>query len=457
MRYANIEIGTKEVSVWVSELKDRRLNLSCTAKSRLNEVYAQRLFSLDLSAILAAALEGLRNSGGVDYISVTCAQSAVVVLDENDDVLFCLASRDPGIDAVDKSAVDDRKLFDAAGLVPDSRSSLYHLMALSKDEPHLFSRAACYMFVSDWLKAKLTGCKASDRSLAAVNGLVCYHSGEWNDELFESAGIRNLFPAFAKTGAVFGALSAEAARQTGFDAQVICADADPVTEAVCAMKPHLFITSWQGGKIGLVSHSPIINDEMYGSRAQNVKTCCGDNILLLPFDGYSLIERVKRQSPEGTTFDTIEDIARDNKVFEYIDIRDERLKSGDIIEAVNTLLEEQNKEKTEREVAIGLLYNSVARYTAGSVRLLDEINEAFCPEIYIFGQASKDYYLNSLITMHTDKSVISSPCFFSSAFAFINMMKAFKEIEQGDEADLIRNTAGLSTFSRKEEQPEQAQ
>ena len=56
---------------------------------------------------------------------------------------------------------------------------------------------------------------------------------------------------------------------------------------------------------------------------------------------------------DGTTFDTIEDAARENKVFEYIDIRDERLMHGSVVDAVNAILDEQDKENVDRDVAIG--------------------------------------------------------------------------------------------------------
>ena len=191
-------------------------------------------------------------------------------------------------------------------------------------------------------------------------------------------------------------------------------------------------------------------DEVFEARGKNLTLEDGRNVLLLPFDGYEIIGRLKKQSIDGTTFDTIENAARDNKVFEYIDIRDERLMHGSVVDAVNAVLDEQDKEGVDRDVAIGLLYNSIARYTAGSMRLLDEINEAWCPEVYILGQASKDQYLNSLIAMHGSRTVFASAGFDSSTFAFLYQMIRRGECSHDDVVKLVRNTSGLSTFRRME-------
>ena len=121
--------------------------------------------------------------------------------------------------------------------------------------------------------------------------------------------------------------------------------------------------------------------------------------------------------PGGTSFDTIEDIARSHRTFDYIDIRDERLGRGNnIAETVNVIFTEKGKESVSNEEVIGLLYNSIARYAVGMIRLLDELNESSADEVLVIGGGAKDYYLNFPFRMHMGKKICASRGFFSFTF-----------------------------------------
>lgn len=448
MKYVNIELGKREVRVNLASLEGDRLNARCCARSRLDAVYINGSFCIDVDAIVACAIEGLREAGQVDAVTLTGVSGSLVILDGNGQLLMpCRSVSDHLFDHVD-GAPDDRRLFDQAGLVPAPRSALYQLLAIRKEEAPLFERAECVMFLSDYIRYRLTGVRACDYSLAQASGLTLAGRREWNTSLFDDVGMENPFPGFASQDAVLGALSEDVVKAVGYEADVISTPANPIELAAYVLRPHMAITSWLGGRIALFNEGAILSDEVFEARGKNLTLEDGRNVLLLPFDGYEIIGRLKKQSIDGTTFDTIENAARDNKVFEYIDIRDERLMHGSVVDAVNAVLDEQDKEGVDRDVAIGLLYNSIARYTAGSMRLLDEINEAWCPEVYILGQASKDQYLNSLIAMHGSRTVFASAGFDSSTFAFLYQMIRRGECSHDDVVKLVRNTSGLSTFRR---------
>lgn len=451
MKYVNIELGRREVRVNSATLKDGRLDVRCCARSRMDAVYVNGSFCIDTDGIVATAVKGLREAGQVDAVTLTGFTGALVVLGENGQMLMpCRALSDPLFDNVE-GAPDERRLFDEGGLVPDSRSALYQLLAIRKEEAPLFERARCVMFLIDYIRYRLTGNRACDYSLVQASGLTLAGRREWNAKLFEDLGLVNLFPALAPADTVLGALSDEIVKEVGYEAQVLSTPANPVELAAYVLKPHMAVTGWLGGRIALFNEGAILSDEVYEARGKNITLEDGGNVLLLPFGGYGIIDRLKRQSVDGTTFDTIEDAARENKVFEYIDIRDERLMHGSVVDAVNAILDEQDKENVDRDVAIGLLYNSIARYTSGSMRLLDEINEAWCPEVYVLGQASRDQYLNSLMAMHGSRTVIASAGFNSSTFAFLSRMLKGGECTHEVVMSIVRNTSGLSTFRRMED------
>ena len=148
-------------------------------------------------------------------------------------------------------APDDRRLFDQAGLVPAPRSALYQLLAIRKEEAPLFERAECVMFLSDYIRYRLTGVRACDYSLAQASGLTLAGRREWNTSLFDDVGMENPFPGFASQDAVLGALSEDVVKAVGYEADVISTPANPIELAAYVLRPHMAITSWLGGRIAL--------------------------------------------------------------------------------------------------------------------------------------------------------------------------------------------------------------
>ena len=373
MKYANIEIGTREVAVYSASGKDARLTQRLEARGRMDEVYNRGVFSIDSDRIFSTALEGLRAAGEVDRVTVTCQPDAVVILDEDDRLLFpVLARRDPGLDQVDLTSVDTRAAYMKSGALISTTGALSRILASRSEDAHLFRRAATYMFLGDYLRYQLTGVKATDRTLAQAAGLADYSTGAWLDEVFSAAELENLFPAFAQEDSVLGSFTGEVEKEVGYSAQVVMIPSLPLALAPRVLDLELAVTSYLDGKIVLGNSSAEVDGSAWDDGVMNIRA--GEGCLVcLPFAGYDLIDRVRRQSAEGTTYDTIENLARENKVFEYVDIRDGRLSSGDVVDAVNSILDENGKEKAEREVAIGVLYNSIARYTVGSMMILDRI------------------------------------------------------------------------------------
>ena len=266
MKYVNIELGRREVRVNSATLKDGRLDVRCCARSRMDAVYVNGSFCIDTDGIVATAVEGLREAGQVDAVTLTGFTGALVVLGENGQMLMpCRALSDPLFDNVE-GAPDERRLFDEGGLVPDPRSALYQLLAIRKEEAPLFERARCVMFLIDYIRYRLTGNRACDYSLAQASGLTLAGRREWNAKLFEDLGLVNLFPALAPVDTVLGALSDEIVKEVGYEAQVLSTPANPVELAAYVLRPHMAVTGWLGGRIALFNEGAILSDEVYEAK-----------------------------------------------------------------------------------------------------------------------------------------------------------------------------------------------
>lgn len=452
LKYLNIEISAKKLSLYTSVARNERIEQECVYKAKINTIYNEGTLSIDIQSLMRDIINGVRDAGKVDAVTVTSIPYLLVVLDENDEMLFpCLSSRDEKIERLSSDVIDTHTLFYESGLVAENCSAAYQLASLKNEDAALFERASSFMFLSDYIRFALTGVKATDSSIAIANALVLKDGMTWNNRLFESLGIDNLFPSMSEEGSFLGSFSDEISKEVGYDAGVYSNPANAVLLADYLLHPHMIITSYLGGRIGITSSSQITGDDVYEAKGRNIRKRDGGNMLLFPFRGYDLIRKLKSQLPGGTTFDTIEEIARANRTFEYIDIRDERLGSGNnIAETVNVILNENGKESVNGDEAVGLLYNSIARYAVGTVRLLDEMDESPSDNILIIGGAAKDYYLNSLISMHSGKKVCASAGFFSSTFASLYMMKKNGEVSDDQIIPYIKKAYGMLTFRRED-------
>lgn len=447
MVIADINIGKKEVRVATSQIRDERLVEEVRARRRLDPVYSQGRFIIDEEALMRTALEGLSNALGADAVTVTGIRRTVVVLGEGDEVLLPLLSqRDSLVQTMDDVACD-RTFFDESGSVIQSGNVISQLAALKADQGQVMERAKCFMFLSDYIRFRLCGVKASDFYAAQDAGLTKVGERAWNDELFSRVGLENLFPPFGEDYSILGPLSDEVAKEVGYGADVWLTPSDPIVPASSVMAAGLALAGWRAGELATMVSQPVMGTKAYEAGVRNIAFPEG-RLAALPFSGYELIGRLKDQSREGTNYDAIEAEARSCQCFDYIDIRDVRLKEGDILSAIASMLAEQGKEAGDRAHLIAVLYNSVARYVAGAATLLEELGGDRADEIFVFGQAAKDQHLNSLVCMMTGRRLITSTGFTASALSSLALLVHEGECDRQDCLDLIRKASGVSTYTR---------
>lgn len=450
MKYANIEIGKKEIRVTSSEVRRGRLVHELALPAKLNTIYSQGTLTIDTEGAVNTALDGLAQAGEAAFFSVTGYPNAVVVLGEDNlPITPCLSWRDESLERLDRSSVDTNLLFEESGVVPDSRSALHLLLASREEDPELFSRAKTFMFLTDYVRYRLTGVMATDRSLAEAAGML--RDGEWNTSLFERLGLDNLFPAFAEELSEVGELTEDAQKKCGYNSTARIVSSNAVANAVSALGCGMFLTSHLTGRIGVEVPAPVMTDEARDARAKHITSASGAKYIMVPFAGYEAIGRLKAQMGEGATYDAIEAAARESKRLEYVDIRDSRLASGDVAAAINEILAEQGAPAAEGGDVAGVLYNSIARYITGCATLLEGVSGETRSEIYIIGRAARDTYLNTLVALHTGKTVVASPGFSPSVFAAIRLMAGDGNVELSDTIPLVKSAFGLTTWRRKEE------
>ncbi|GAA0630539.1 FGGY-family carbohydrate kinase [Kutzneria viridogrisea] len=184
----------------------------------------------DLNEVWRAAGEAIRGClGEIDPGQVL----AVAVVGHNDGLYAVDAAGEPvrpGITAMDSRAHQEVQRWRTAGIfeellaltgqVPFEASPSALLAHLSAHEPQVLESARWLLFCKDWLRLRLTGEIATDRTEASAS--FCeVRSGQYSEralELFGLNGIRDKLPPIRGCAEVVGEVTAEAAGFTGLRA-----------------------------------------------------------------------------------------------------------------------------------------------------------------------------------------------------------------------------------------------
>ena len=143
------------------------------------------------------------------------------------------------------------------------------LMWLRRHEPDIFKRATHVVGASDYITYRLTGSLQVEHNWALESGFVAIGTGAYDPRLVSMAGIdAAMLPPIRKSHEVVGAITAQAAQQTGLKAgtPVVAGCADHVASAfVCGASGNgdLVIKFGGAGDILLSSDKPVTDRRLF--------------------------------------------------------------------------------------------------------------------------------------------------------------------------------------------------
>lgn len=158
-----------------------------------------------------------------DIQSVACCsmREGIVLYDRNGEAIWACANVDARASrevAELKEIHDNRfesEVYDVSGQTL-ALSAMPRLLWLAHHRPDIYRKAATITMISDWLAAKLSGELAVDPSNAGTTGMLDLFSRDWRPALLDMAGLRaDILSPVKETGSVLGAITHEAAQQSG--------------------------------------------------------------------------------------------------------------------------------------------------------------------------------------------------------------------------------------------------
>ncbi len=129
------------------------------------------------------------------------------------------------------------RIAEISGLAPHEMYSIPKMMWIKKHKPEVFAAARHIFLIGDYVVYHLTGRAQIDYSLATRTMAFDIHNLAWSEEIFQAAGIDPALMSLpVPTGTVAGAISPEAAEQTGLssDCVIVSVSHDQVAAAVGA-------------------------------------------------------------------------------------------------------------------------------------------------------------------------------------------------------------------------------
>lgn len=114
------------------------------------------------------------------------------------------------------------EVFLETGQIPAVKYGLMKLLWIKEQYPKLYSKAAHWLSVEDWILYCLTGKYATDYSIAARTMAFNPITKDWSDKMLSTAGVeRNLFPKPYPGGTQIGTIRPELAEEVGLASDTI--------------------------------------------------------------------------------------------------------------------------------------------------------------------------------------------------------------------------------------------
>ena len=159
------------------------------------------------------------------------------------------------------------KLYSTTGLQYMQFNTIFQLLALSTERPHILDNAETLLMTPDLLNYFLTGIKKTEYTIASTSCLLDAKKRMWDKNLFEPMGIpEKLFTEIVQPGNILGGLLPQVLEDVGeINAKVINVAEHDTGSAIAAVpakgENFVYISSGTWSLMGTEAKEPIINEK----------------------------------------------------------------------------------------------------------------------------------------------------------------------------------------------------
>ncbi len=427
--YLAVDIGASSGRHILSYLKDGKIVLEEIYRFENGMMRENGHMVWDSERLFSEILKGMKRckelgkipySMGIDTWAVDYA-----LLDENDQLIGSVYgyrdSRTSGMDRKVYEMIPENQLYARTGIQKQVFNTIYQLMAHKYREPGQMRRAKTMLMIPDYFHFLLTGKKVTEYTNASTTQLVSPITKDWDYELLDMLGYpREIFTKIEHPGTCIGELRNSIQEEVGYNCKVVLPATHDTASAVMAvpvghengkMKDCIYISSgtWSlmGTELMEANCTPeseeknMTNEGGYDYRFRYLK-----NIM-----GMWMINSARNEMARELSFASICEMASKESIESIVDANDARfLAPESMVEEVKKACEESGQKVPETigEIA-AVIYNSLAKCYADTVKDIENITGKQFETIHIVGGGANASYLNELTAKACKRKILAGP------------------------------------------------
>jgi rhamnulokinase/L-fuculokinase len=355
------------------------------------------------------------------------------------------------------------KLYNITGLQYLPFNTIFQLLALSMQRPHVFNNAETMLMIPDLLNYFLTGIKKTEYTIASTSALLDAKKRTWEKELFSHMGIpEKLFTEIVQPGNILGGLSKEVLDDVGnIKANVVNVASHDTGSAIAAVpaksENFVYISSGTWSLMGIESKEPIINEKSALYDFTNEGGVNNTIRVLRNVAGLWLVQESKRQwerEGEKLTFDELNEMAKNNgpsKCFINVDAP-EFAPPGNMPERIRDFCKNTNQyiPQTKGEI-VRCILDSLALAYKRTLTQINELQGTKAQNINIVGGGTQNSLLCQLTADACGIPVYAGPIEATALGNIAVQMMSLREISSLCEArEIIANSFDVVCYEPKD-------
>lgn len=313
------------------------------------------------------------------------------------------------------------ELYDITGIQFMELNTVFQLLSLKIQRPHLLERADKLLFMPDLFTYMLTGKKVAEYSIATTSQMVDLQTRDWSEPILEKFAIpKRLLCEIVPSGTVAAPLSADICEECGVKPVPIISVCGHDTQSALtaipsAEKDFAFISSGTWSLFGTELDEPIVNEKSIKMNVTN-EGGYGNSIgFLKNIIGLWLIQESRRhwnRHGGDYSYADLERLALEAKPFKCFINPDapEFVPHGNIPERIRTFCKntDQPVPQSIGEV-VRCIYESLAmKYRLTFESLMDCTGKDY-PVIHVIGGGTKDTLLCQMTANSCNRKVLAGP------------------------------------------------
>lgn len=444
--YLAIDIGASSGRHILGSLKDGRMELEEIHRfpNGMKEQGGESVWDVDeLFAQIKTGMKKCREAGRIPVsVGVDTWGVDFVLLDRDSRRIGNAAAyrdgRTRGMDREVYKIISEDALYARTGIQKQIFNTIYQLMALKQRQASLLEEAGTLLMIPDYFHYLLSGTAVTEYTNATTGQLVDPDTKDWDYDLIDRLGYPGkIFRKIVTPGTVLGELRKKVQEEVGFNCKVVAPATHDTASAVVAVPadsdPPLYISSGTWSLMGtelaradcssLSREHNLTNEGGYDYRFRFLK-----NIM-----GLWMIQSVKKEIGGNLSFGEICGLAEKCTISSIVDCNEDRfLAPVDMTAQVQAACRESGQQVPQGigETAC-VIYNSLAKCYAETIREVETITGQAYGRIHIVGGGANADYLNRLTAGATGVPVCAGP---TEATAIGNL--AVQMISEGDLLDL---------------------